>query len=44
MYEWYKFKMQSQLTLLAYRFIEDELCLVMLNVGSHENFYRDLKS
>ena len=40
----YKFKMQNQLTLLGYRFIENELCLVMLAVGSHENFYRDLKS
>jgi len=40
----YKFKMQNQLTLLGYRFIDDEPCLLMLSVGSHENFYRDLKS
>ncbi|PIW57908.1 MAG: addiction module toxin RelE, partial [Piscirickettsiaceae bacterium CG12_big_fil_rev_8_21_14_0_65_44_934] len=40
----YKFKMQNQLTLLGYRFIDDEPCLLILSVGSHENFYRDIKS
>lgn len=39
----YKFTMQNQLTLLAYRLIEDSPCLLMLSVGSRENFYRDLK-
>ena len=39
----YKFRMVNQLTLLAYRFIEDEIQLVLLALGSHENFYRDLK-
>ncbi len=39
----YKFKMQNQLTLLAYRMIEEVPCLLMLSLGSHENFYRDLK-
>lgn len=39
----YKFKMQNQLTLLAYRWINDMPCLLMLSLGSHENFYRDLK-
>jgi len=39
----YKFKMQNQLTLLAYRLIDDIHCLLMLSLGSHENFYRDLK-
>ena len=39
----YKFKMQNQLTLLAYKFIDDQPCLLMLTLGSHENFYRDLK-
>ncbi|MFA6700077.1 MAG: type II toxin-antitoxin system RelE/ParE family toxin [Thiomicrospira sp.] len=39
----YKFKMQNQLTLLAYRWINDIPCLLMLSLGSHENFYRDLK-
>mgnify|MGYP001082404928 CR=1 FL=1 len=40
----YKFKMQNQLTLLGYRFIDDEPCLLILSVGSHENFYRGIKS
>lgn len=39
----YKFKMTKQLTLLAYEFYKTELQLVMLFVGSHENFYRDMK-
>ena len=39
----YKFKMVKQLTLIAYKFYEGELLLVMLAFGSHENFYRDLK-
>ena len=40
----YKFKMQNQLTLLGYRWIDDQPCLLMLSLGSHENFYRDLKT
>lgn len=39
----YKFKMQNQLTLLAYRWMNDVPCLLMLSLGSHGNFYRDLK-
>ena len=39
----YKFKMVSQLTLLAYEFYEDRVELLLLALGSHENFYRDLK-
>lgn len=39
----YKFKMNKQLTLLAYAVIHDELQLILLALGSHENFYRDLK-
>ena len=39
----YKFKMVNQLTLLAYTFDEDEFTLYLLAIGSHENFYRDLK-
>lgn len=38
----YKFKMVQQLTLLAYEWHKDEL-LILLALGSHENFYRDLK-
>ena len=39
----YKFKMVNQLTLLAYQFDDDADQLVLLVLGSHENFYRDLK-
>ena len=39
----YKFKMVNQLTLLAYRFDSDTIVLTLLMLGSHENFYRDLK-
>ncbi|MCP3660420.1 MAG: type II toxin-antitoxin system RelE/ParE family toxin [Bacteroidetes bacterium] len=37
----YKFKMINQLMLLAYLFNETEVFLIGL--GSHQNFYRDLK-
>jgi len=39
----HKFYMVNQLTLLAYEFFEDQLQLHLLALGSHENFYRDLK-
>ena len=38
----YKFRMTSQLCLLAYTLIDDAT-LKLLAVGSHENFYRELK-
>ncbi|MBW8068302.1 MAG: type II toxin-antitoxin system RelE/ParE family toxin [Ferrovum sp.] len=38
----YKFRMVNQLTLLAYRIL-DEDSVKLLTVGSHENFYRDLR-
>lgn len=38
----YKFKMVGQLALLAYQIENDEL-LILLMLGSHENFYRELK-
>ncbi len=38
----YKFKVYDQQILLAYRF--DEYSILLLALGSHENFYRDLKS
>lgn len=40
----YKFKMVAQLTLLAYTYRSDSILLTLLALGSHENFYRDLKS
>jgi hypothetical protein len=39
----YKFKMINQLTLLAYIIDEDHAQLILFALGSHENFYRDLK-
>ncbi len=39
----YKFKMLGQLTLLGYAYEQERLVLELLALGSHENFYRDLK-
>ncbi|MCE2926117.1 MAG: type II toxin-antitoxin system RelE/ParE family toxin [Rickettsiales bacterium] len=39
----YKFSMLGQLTLLGYSYVEGEATILLLAVGSHENFYRDLK-
>lgn len=39
----YKFHMAKKLTLLAYQYFDEKLQLVLLSLGSHENFYRDLK-
>lgn len=39
----YKFKMVNQETLLGYSYQENQLILELLALGSHENFYRDLK-
>ena len=39
----YKFSMVNQLVLLAYEFHKDSERLILLAVGPHENFYRDLK-
>jgi mRNA-degrading endonuclease RelE of RelBE toxin-antitoxin system len=38
----HKFKLQTIQYLLAYRFVGEDLELVM--IGPHENYYRDLKS
>lgn len=38
----HKFKLKTNLYLLAYRIADKDLELVM--IGSHENYYRDLKS
>lgn len=37
----YKFKMINQEYLLAYTVAESQL--ILLSIGTHENFYRDLK-
>lgn len=39
----HKFKMVGQLTLLAYTWQDEILTLTLLALGTHENFYRDLK-
>jgi mRNA interferase RelE/StbE len=38
----HKFKIQTLQYLLAYRFVDEDLELIM--IGPHENYYRDLKS
>ena len=38
----YKFRLSNQMYLLAYRVLDTE-SLKLLTLGSHENFYRDLK-
>jgi mRNA-degrading endonuclease RelE of RelBE toxin-antitoxin system len=40
----YKFKMNKTLHLLAYMWNAEEDLLTLLQLGVHENFYRDLKS
>lgn len=39
----HKFKIANQQYLLGYTFQEDIMTLTLLRLGSHENFYRDLK-
>ena len=39
----FKFKMVKQLTLLGYSYVDGDIVLELVNLGSHENFYRDLK-
>jgi mRNA-degrading endonuclease RelE of RelBE toxin-antitoxin system len=39
----YKFKMNKQLMLLGYSFNRGALTLELLALGSHENFYRNVK-
>lgn len=40
----YKFKMANQETLLGYSYQDACFVLELLAIGSHENFYRNLKS
>ena len=37
----YKFKVLGQLTLLGYNI--EKTALTLVSIGSHENFYRDIK-
>lgn len=40
----YKFKMVKQPTLLGYSYEDGTVTLELMALGSHENFYRDMKS
>ncbi|MCF6807007.1 type II toxin-antitoxin system RelE/ParE family toxin [Thiotrichales bacterium 19S9-12] len=40
----YKFKINRQEMLLGYHFEENELVLTLLQLSSHENFYRDIRN
>ena len=40
----YKFKMNKQLTLLGYSYQDGTVILELMALGSHEIFYRDIKS
>lgn len=40
----YKFRMVDCLTLLAYQYDEQKSFIMLLALGSHENFYRNLKT
>lgn len=39
----HKFKMVNQLTLLGYSYEDGTVVLELITLGSHENFYRDVK-
>lgn len=39
----HKFKMNKQIILLGYSFHDATLTLELMALGSHENFYRDIK-
>ena len=40
----YKFKMVRQEMLLGYSYEDGSIVLELLNLGTHENFYRDTKN
>ncbi|OED43281.1 addiction module toxin RelE [Endozoicomonas sp. (ex Bugula neritina AB1)] len=39
----HKFKMLKQLTLLGYSYEDGSITLELIALGSHENFYRDVR-
>lgn len=39
----HKFKMDGQQVLLGYSWNEDALIITLMNIGHHENFYREAK-
>lgn len=40
----HKFKFSNQEVLLGYMYEEDKIILTLLKLGSHKNFYRDIKN
>lgn len=40
----HKFKLDEQLALLGYSWIDSKLELYLLQLGTHENFYRDMQN
>lgn len=40
----HKFKFSNQEILLGYLYEEEEVVLTLLKLGTHENFYRDIKN
>lgn len=40
----HQFKLSNQEVLLGYMYEEDKIILTLLKLGSHENFYRDIKN
>ena len=43
-YLWvHKFKLNSQEILLGYSWLDNKIELYLLNLGSHENFYKEMK-
>ena len=44
-YMWvHKFRLNNQLMLMGYSWVEDELQIHLLHLNSHENFYRNAKN
>ncbi|MDR0753317.1 MAG: type II toxin-antitoxin system RelE/ParE family toxin, partial [Holosporaceae bacterium] len=39
----YKFRSLNQSMLLGYSICKEQIALTLVDIGSHENFYRDLK-
>jgi mRNA-degrading endonuclease RelE of RelBE toxin-antitoxin system len=39
----HKFKLSSKQILLGYTWVENKLELYLLNIGSHENYYQEMK-
>ncbi|OZS42177.1 type II toxin-antitoxin system RelE/ParE family toxin [Photobacterium sanguinicancri] len=43
-YLWvHKFRLNGQEVLLGYSWLDDKIELYLLNLGSHENFYKEMK-